>query len=223
MEKQSLEHQCSPDDLLKVIYETMRLISERILEILAAEEGKAVDCPVILILDVPSELAGLKLAVKRSQDPDFFCNQARVRKELGNAYLGLWMQRQNHYLAEIGGSGRRCVGMAAEIGVAFYDRLVMSLVDDFSQINREKFLSALSEEVLHFYQWQTKDPNHLLAVTELVKALKETNDVFRKTGIDQEIEAKYGIKKKSEELVEAIKNDQGLFASIFNVLKKTLL
>lgn len=221
--KQSLEHRCSPDDLLKVIYETMRLISERILEILAVEGGKTVDCPVILILDVPSELAGLKLAVKRNQDPDFFCNQARVRKELGSVYFGLWIQRTNHYLAELSGSGRVCVGMAAEIGIALYDRIIMELLNDFSQAHREMFLRVLSEEVLHYYKWQTNDQNHRQMMDEIVQALKKFNDPSRKTGIDQEIEVRYGIKKKSEELAEAIKNDQGLFAPIFNVLKKTLL
>lgn len=219
LKKKAEEFNVSRDDLLIEIIETIRRISWLTLDILEKETGKKVYLPFIVILDDCFELAGLRLAILKNNDPDFFCNPEKVKNELGISYLAILLHRIRHYLKEING-GMILFGTGCDFGIAIYDKIIINLIDRFSSETQDCCLEVVIEETFHYFSKQTNEFNDAEMVKEIKEARQNIIDNDERERIGQEIEEKYGVKKKRDEILRKLKKEN---KDLFFLLSKRII
>lgn len=204
------QHKLSEDELLTRIIETIRRISWKTFEILKEKTGKEVNLPFIIISDNPINLVALKAGIQLDNNPDFFCNLDLVRKKLSFAYISIALEGFAQSFAEIGG-GLVQQGCADEFGIAVYDRLIMNLFKmnlfrKFKARNKKNFFEVIIEEAFHYFCRQRDKFSHREMIQERLERVKNLDPLQRRK-VSQEIEKKYEVKQRVNELIQILEQE----------------
>ena len=208
--RNSQKYNLSEDELLIKIAETIRKIIYRVFQLLNEKTGKEANPPFVVITDNPyGDALTLDFAVETRLGSDFLPDLALARKQLG--LLGAMQVALSGIEQEVAASsGGLCIcGSAVKFGIAFYDQFVRIMLENFDNIDyRKNFLRVVIEESFHCFCNQTDEFNGKEMSAELDSLRRMKNaDLQKKYQMDAEIEKKYGVKQKVDELLQILEQE----------------
>jgi hypothetical protein len=225
LEQTANKYRITEKDLLLGIAESIRKISYQTILILKEQTGQETLIPPFIISPNPGgEIAAISLVILNSDKPDSCFNRLETFEEIGPfVCLAIMLQEIRETMVRISG-GLVTLGSANDILTAYHYVLVEEAINDYLTNQRSDnyylLIRTVIEETLHYFDWQNNQTLMKQFFQEEKELTQNISDFDEKFRIGQELEEKYGFKKRVREIFEILKNKEDLFSPLLERIKK---